>query len=286
MQTFNYLSVTTVEAAVAALASGAARPLAGGTDLIPMLREGRRTADVVVDIKRIPELSRLEVEAGGDLVIGAAVPARQIYGTPEIVRRWPALIDAASLIGGIQIQGRASLGGNLCTASPAGDSIPALIALGARLTLAGRGGRREVAAADFLVGPGRSALAAGELLVSIRLPAPLARSGAAYQRFIPRNEMDIAVASSGISLRLADNGRIAAIVVALGAVGPTPIVVAEAPGIAVGQTPSAELAARLGAAAEAAAKPIDVVRGTAAHRRRLCAVLTRRVFDAALARVA
>ncbi len=258
MQTFNFLSVSTVEEAVAALSRGVSRPLAGGTDLIPMLREGRRTADAVVDVKRIPELMALEVGAQGVLTIGASVPCQRIS--------------------------RASLGGNLCTAYPAGDALPALIVHGATLIIAGPGGRREMAAADFLVGPGRNALGPGELLVSIRVPAPVPGFCAAYLRFIPRNEMDIAVASAGISMRLDEGGRISDLRLALGAVGPTPIVVADAAGIAAGQLPSAELAARLGAAAEAAARPIDDVRGTAVQRRRLVNVLTRRAFDKAIQR--
>jgi carbon-monoxide dehydrogenase medium subunit len=147
MQTFNFLSVSTVEEAVAALSRGVSRPLAGGTDLIPMLREGRRTADAVVDVKRIPELMSLEIGAQGVLTIGASVSCQRISRDPEIARRWPGLIDGISLIGGTQIQGRASLGGNLCTASPAGDAIPALIVHGATLVIAGPGGRREMAAA-------------------------------------------------------------------------------------------------------------------------------------------
>jgi len=286
MQTFNFLSVATIEDAVAALSKGVSRPLAGGTDLIPMLREGRRTADAVVDVKRIPELMSLEIGAQGVLTIGASVSCQRISRDPEIARRWPGLIDGISLIGGTQIQGRASLGGNLCTASPAGDAIPALIVHGATLVIAGPGGRREMAAADFLLGPGRNALAPGELLVAVRVPAPVPGFCAAYLRFIPRNEMDIAVASAGISMRLDEGGRITDLRLALGAVGPTPIVVADAAAIAAGQVPSADLAARLGAAAEAAARPIDDVRGTAVQRRRLVNVLTRRAFDKAIQRLA
>ena len=286
MQTFNYLSVSTVEDAVAALAKGVTRPLAGGTDLIPMLREGRRTADAVVDIKRIPELMALEIGPGNDLTIGASVACQRVSRDAEVARRWPGLIDGVSLIGGTQIQGRASLGGNLCTASPAGDALPALIVHNASLVIAGPAGRRELPAAAFLVGPGKNALAPGELLVAIRVPAPAPGFGAAYLRFIPRNEMDIAVASAGIALRLDEGGRIADLRLCLGAVGPTPIVVADAGAIAAGNLPSAELAAKLGAAAEAAARPIDDVRGTATQRRRLVNVLTRRAFDKAVARAA
>ncbi|MBX7213879.1 MAG: xanthine dehydrogenase family protein subunit M [Thermoflexales bacterium] len=285
MQTFSYRSVSTVEEALAALASPTARALGGGTDLIPMVREGRRQADLVVDVKGIPELGRLEIDAQGNLTIGAAVALHRVYGHPEVARRWPGLVDAASLIGGTAVQGRATLGGNLCTASPAGDSIPALIVHGATLIVAGPAGRRSIPVAAFCIGPGRTVLGPGELLIAIQVPAPRPRSGAAYLRFIPRNEMDIAVASSGVALQLDAEGHIAAIDVALGAVGPTPIVVADAAALALGQAPSAEMAAKLGAAATAAARPIDDVRGTAAHRKRLVDVLTRRAFMAALHRI-
>ncbi len=284
MQTFKYLSVSSVEDAVAALASGVTRPLAGGTDLIPMLREGRRTADVVLDIKRIPELFELEIRPGNELLIGAAVPCHRIYRDPRIAKGWPGLIDGVSLIGGTQIQGRASLGGNLCTASPAGDSIPALIVHDAVCIIVGPGGRRELPVAEFCIGPGKSALGPAELLVAIRVPGPTPGFGAAYLRFIPRNEMDIAVASVGLSLRRDEGGRLTDLRLALGAVGPTPIVVADARAIAEGQLPTPELGALLGATAEAAARPIDDVRGTAVQRRRLSKVLTRRAFDQALAR--
>jgi len=284
MQTFNFLSVATVEDAVAALKMGANRPLAGGTDLIPMLREGRRSADAVVDIKRIPKLNQLVVGPGHDLMIGAAVSAQRICRDPEIARAFPGLIDGISLIGGTQIQGRASVGGNLCTASPAGDAIPALIVHDAVLMVEGPSGGSEFPVSAFLIGPGKNALGPGELLVSIYVPAPKPGFGAAYLRFIPRNEMDIAVASVGIGLCQDEGGRITGLKLALGAVGPTPIVVAEAAGIAEGQLPSAELLARLGAAAEAAARPIDDVRGTAVQRRRLVNVLTRRAFEKALSR--
>ena len=284
MQTFNFTSVSTVEEAVAALKKGANRPLAGGTDLIPMLREGRRAADAVVDVKRIPKLNQLVMGPGHDLMIGAAVSAQRICRDPEIAKAFPGLIDGISLIGGTQIQGRASVGGNLCTASPAGDSIPALIVHGARLMVEGPSGGSEFPVAAFLIGPGKNALGPGELLVSIYVPAPKPGFGAAYLRFIPRNEMDIAVASVGIGMCQDEAGRITGLKLALGAVGPTPIVVADAGAIAEGQMPTAELAAKLGAAAEAAARPIDDVRGTAAQRRRLVNVLTRRAFDKALSR--
>src|SRR2546423_9864220 len=178
-----------------------ARILAGGTDIIVQVREGRRDIDALVDIKHITEVNELTCDAKG-LVIGAAVPCCVIYENQTIAKAYPGLIDAVSLVGGIQIQSRASLGGNLCNSSPAGDTIPALIALEAVCAIAGLKGTREVPVARFCTGPGKNVLDRGEFLVSVRLPPPKPRSGAAYQRFIPRNEMDIAVAGAGVSVTL------------------------------------------------------------------------------------
>lgn len=285
MQAFDYRRATSVEEAVALLTDDGVRLLSGGTDLIVQLREGRRAARLVVDVKPIAELSELSYDPARGLRIGAAVPCHRISGDRAVAAAYPGLIDAFSLIGGVQIQGRASVGGNVCNASPAADSIPALIAHAATCEIAGPAGRRTLPVEELCVAPGRTALGPGELLVALHVPPPAPGFGAAYLRFIPRNEMDIAVASSGVALQLDAEGHIAAIDVALGAVGPTPIVVADAAALALGQAPSAEMAAKLGAAATAAASPIDDVRGTAAHRKRLVDVLTRRAFMAALHRI-
>ncbi len=289
MQAFEYVRAQSTEQAVALLAEAGeqARVLAGGTDLLPQMKEGRRKVALVVDVKLIPELNELCYDPDEGLWLGAAVPCYRIYSHPVVARAYPGLIDAASLIGGVQIQGRASLGGNLCNASPAGDSIPALIVHSAVARIAGPAGRREVPVEAFCTGPGRTVLGPGELLVALHLPPPRPGFGAAYVRFIPRNEMDIAVAGAGASLQLDDRGEmIVAARVALGAVAPTPLYVPAAGAALVGR-PVAEAAAAFAAAAEiarAAAQPITDMRGTEAQRKHLSAVLTRRALQRALAR--
>ena len=184
-----------------------ARALAGGTDLLVQLRGGRRTADLVVDMKDIPELNELSYDAGNGLTIGAATACYQIYQDQAVASAYPGLVDSASLIGSIQIQGRASIGGNLCNSAPSADAVPAVIALGGVANIAGPNGTRQVAVEDFCTGPGRNVLEPGEILVSIHVPAPQANSGANYLRFIPRNEMDIAVAGVGTSVVLDESGQ-------------------------------------------------------------------------------
>lgn len=286
MEAFEYLAPRSLADAYSALANGKrSAVLAGGTDIIVQLREGRRSAEQVIDVKHIPELMSLELKPDGSLAIGAAVPCAAIYDDPAIARAFPGLIDAASLIGGIQIQGRASLGGNLCNASPAADSAPALIALGATLTIGGPAGTRTLAVEDFFTGPGRSALQPGELLLQIQIPAPAPNTAVFYHRFIPRNEMDIAVASAGVSLSLDASGdRISAARLALGAVGPTPLVV-DVDSALVGKAPDEAAFAAAGEAAAAVASPITDMRGSVAQRRHLSRVLTVRALEGALARI-
>lgn len=289
MQAFDYVRAQSAEQAVALLAEAgdSARVLAGGTDLLAQMKEGRRKVALVVDVKFIPELNELCYDPTEGLWLGAAVPCYRIYGNPAVAHAYPGLIDAASLIGGVQVQGRASLGGNLCNASPAADSIPALIVHSAVARIAGPGGRREVPVAAFCTGPGRTVLGPGELLVALHVPPPPPGFGAAYLRFIPRNEMDIAVTGAGASVQLDGRGEtIVAARVALGAVAPTPLYVEEAGDALVGR-PVAEAEAAFAAAAEiarAAAVPIGDMRGTVAQRKHLSAVLTRRALRSALER--
>jgi len=286
MEAFDYLAPRTLSEAYAHLGSGkSSLLLAGGTDVIIQLREGRRRCDQLIDLKHIPELMRLGFAADGTLEIGAATPLAEIYGNAEVARRLPGLIDAASLIGGIQIQSRASLGGNLCNASPAADSACALIVLGAKLVIGSASGIRELAVEDFFAGPGRSVLQPGEILVQLKVPPQPARSGAFYHRFIPRNEMDIAVVSAGARLQLNGSGdRIEAARVAVGAVAPTPLLVAAAAAALVGQPPTDEVFETAGKAAAAASSPITDMRGSAAQRRHLASVLTVRALRGALQR--
>jgi carbon-monoxide dehydrogenase medium subunit len=287
LQAIEYAAPTSVAEAVRLLQQGGptVRPLAGGTDIIVMAREYRRDTSMMIDVKRIPELTELSYSPATSLHLGAAVPCYQIYEDAEIAKLYPALIDSASLIGGIQIQSRASIGGNLCNASPAADSIPPLIALGANCDIAGPNGERTLPVEEFCVAPGRNALAPGELLTWLEIPAPAPRSGARFLRFIPRNEMDIAVANAAVNVTLDESRqRIASARVAIGAVAPTPLFVPEAGAALVGAglTPDSWQAGI--EAAQAAARPITDMRGSAAQRRHLVGVLTRRALEDAVQR--
>jgi CO/xanthine dehydrogenase FAD-binding subunit len=262
-----------------------ARVLAGGTDIIVQVREGRRQIAMLVDVKGIPEVSQLSYEASQGLTIGAAVPCYKIYEREDVAAAYPGLIDAVSLVGGIQIQGRATVGGNLCNASPAADTIPALIVHHATCVIAGPNGRREIPVEQFCTGPGRTALQTGEFLVSLRMPPPPPNAGAYYLRFIPRNEMDIAVVGVGASVVLnRDHSAFTSARVALGAVAATPLLVETAAAALVGKPASDDAIQQAAEAAQAAARPIDDMRGTALYRRHLVGVLTRRALRGAIQR--
>jgi carbon-monoxide dehydrogenase medium subunit len=215
--------------------------------------------------------------------LGAAVPCCRVYEDREVSRLFPALAEVAGIIGGTQIQGRASIGGNLCNAAPSADSIPLLIALGARCRIAGPNGDRDAAVEEFCTAPGRTQLAPGELLVSIHIPPMPARSGAQYLRFIPRNEMDIAVAGAGVRVEI-ENGTFRSATIALAAVAPTPLLVVEAGAALAGKPVSEESIRKAAEIARDAARPITDMRGTADYRRHLCAVLTRRALESAIRR--
>jgi carbon-monoxide dehydrogenase medium subunit len=239
----------------------------------------------MVDAKLIPELTSLAFAADGSLRVGAATSCTQIYQDPRVRATFPALVDSAGLIGGVQIQSRASLGGNLCNSSPAADSIPTMIALGAVCELAGPQGRRSVAVEQFCTGPGRNILQPGELLVSLTFPAPAAHSGAAFERFIPRNEMDIAVANAAASVTLSPDGtRFEAARIAVGAVAPTPLFLPTAAEALIGQPVAPEAIARAAAIAREATSPITDMRGSVDQRRHLTGVLVRRVITTAIER--
>lgn len=286
MESFDYLAPRSLNEVFSALGNGKrSLLLAGGTDVIVQLREGRRQCDQLIDLKHIPELMTFRTAADGSLEIGAAVPLAELYEDADIRRRFPALVDCASIIGGIAIQSRATLGGNLCNASPAADSSPALMVLGAKLVIASNGGTREVPVEEFFAGPGRNTLQPGELLLQVKIPAPAANTGAFYHRFIPRNEMDIAVASSGVSITLDGSGNVTAARVALGAVAATPIMVPAAAAALIGKAANAESFAAAGEAAGAAALPIEDMRGGVAQRRHLSKVLTVRALEGALKRI-
>lgn len=284
MQAFDYVAAQTVDEAVSLLAAKGdqARVLAGGTDLIVQIREGRRHPQLVVDVKKVPDLNVLSYDAQNGLHLGAAVPFHKVYGNAAIAQAYPGLMDAFTLVGGIQIQGRASAGGNLCNSSPAADTIPTLIVHRAVCVIAGPQARREVPVEQFCTAPGRNVLQNGEFLISLRIPAPAQNFGAHYLRFIPRNEMDIAVVGVGSALTLgADRSTVTAARIALGAVAPTPLLAEEAAAALVGKAFSEDSVAAAAAAAQSLARPISDMRGTAEQRRHLVGVLTRRTLQGA-----
>jgi carbon-monoxide dehydrogenase medium subunit len=287
MRDFEYETPTTLDAAIAVLAAGdgRARPLAGGTDLIDHIRTGRLTPSVVVDIKRIAELNVLECGPAG-LRLGAAVSCTRLCAHAGIHRDYAALTDACSIIGGIQIQNRASVGGNLCTSGPAADSTPALIALGAVCHLAGPSGPRELPVEQFCTGKGTNVLGRGELLVELRVPPPLPRTGSRYERFIPRNEMDIAVVGVGAAVSLDPQGEtITAARIGLGAVAPTPLLAADVSRWLVGRPATQKTFAEAAAACRQIISPIDDMRGTREFRIHVTGVLVERVLAEATRRV-
>ena len=279
----DYARADSIEKAIELIGSGEARALAGGTDLLVNLRIRRLQPDLVVDVKSIPELNQLTYDQANGLTLGAAVSCYDIYNNEEVAAAYPGLIDAASLIGGTQIQGRASIGGNLCNAAPSGDSIPVLIALGSIANVAGPNGTRQVAVEDFCTGPGRNVLGNGEILVSLNIPSPAKNSGAQYMRFIPRNEMDIAVVGVGLSVELG-NGTFKSARISLASVAPTPLFVKEAGDALVGKPVNDESIQVAASIAKNAAKPITDMRGTVEYRKHLCEVLTRRGLKIAIER--
>jgi carbon-monoxide dehydrogenase medium subunit len=272
-----YEAPESLEGAVALLAGakGEARVLAGGTDLLVQMRADVVDPDLIVDIKRIPETRAVTEEKGG-WRIGAAVTGAELKEHPRLKKVRPGVIEAANLIGSTQVQGRATLGGNLCNGSPAADSVPALIAAGAVATLVGPGGRRDLPVEDVMLGPRKLALQKGEIVASFLLPPRPARSSDAYLRFIPRTEMDIAVVGAGVSLSLDANSVITAARVSLGAVAARVLLVPEAAQAIIGSRLDKPAQDRLEAAARAACRPIDDKRGTTEFRIDVAAVLARR----------
>lgn len=267
------------------LSTEGARVLAGGSDLIPQMREGRRATARVVDLKHIPALRSIERSPAGGWRIGAATSIGALRKHPEFAAAHPALLDAAGLIGSLQVQNRASLGGNLCNAAPSADGVPLLFALDAEAEIYGHNGMRRIAASAIPVGPGKTSLAPGELLVALLLPLRTARSADRYYRFTPRREMDIAIAGSGVRIDLADNDTITAARVFLASVGPVPIRAVKAEAALVGAKASVAVFAEAAAYAAAEAQPISDTRGSADYRRDLVAVLTRRALTDCAARL-
>ena len=285
MHELHYEAPTSLNQAIGLLAAAGddGRMLAGGTDLIIQMRAGVREPGQVIDAKKIPELQTLSYDAQSGLRLGAALACCEIIDNPTVRQHYPGLVEAAGLIGSDQILARASVGGNVCNGSPAADTTPALIALNATCHIAGPNGTREVAVEDVVTAPGQTALAADELLVEFRIPAPPAKAADCYQRFIPRNEMDIAVVGVGSCVAL-DGDTCSAARIGLGAVAARPLLAKEAGAALVGKPlddAAIDAAAKL---AQAAASPISDMRGTAEFRTHLVGVLTRRTLEEAAAR--
>jgi aerobic carbon-monoxide dehydrogenase medium subunit len=272
-----YEAPESIDGAVALLsaATGEARVLAGGTDLLVQMRADVVDPELIVDIKKIAE-TRAVMEEKGGWRIGAAVTGAELKEHARLKKAWPGVVEAANLIGSTQVQGRATLGGNLCNGSPAADSVPALIAAGAVATLAGPQGRRDLPVEDVMLGPRKLALRKGEIVVSFLLPPRPPRSADAYLRFIPRTEMDIAVVGAGVNVTLDGAGAITAARVSLGAVAARVLLVPQAAQAIVGSRLDAPAQQRLEAAARAVCRPIDDKRGTVEFRIDVAAVLTRR----------
>jgi carbon-monoxide dehydrogenase medium subunit len=287
MTSLSYAAPTSVDAAVKLLAGagGVAKVLSGGTDLLVQMRAGRVKPEIIVDTKKIPGIIGIR-EENGAFVIGAATPGAVVEAHAGLNKAWPGIVEALDLIGSTQVQGRCSLAGNLCNASPAADSVPALYAAGAIAVVVGSKGTREVPVEQIPTGPGRTSLAKDEFILEFKLPARPANSSDAYLRFIPRTEMDIAVVGCGISVTLDANGVCTAARCSLGAVAPTVLLVKEMADVLIGHKLDADTLAKLDAAAQAAAKPISDKRGTAEYRTKVAGVLARRVAAIAFDRAA
>ena len=286
MNEIAYTAPRTVADAVSALkeANGNGKLLAGGTDILVQLREGARKADVLVDLKKIPEMTEIRQLPSGGWQIGAATPCHRIESTKAFAEAYPGIIDAVHVIGGWQIKGRASLGGNLCTSSPAADSIPSLIAHSVIAKIVGPNGNRDVPIADFCTGPGKNVLQPAELVVAFEVPALPPSSSGCYLRFIPRSEMDIAVVGCGTTLTVSGD-RITHARIALGAVAPKPLLAEEAAKSLIGQPATLESFTKAGELARKIATPISDMRGPAEYRTHLVGVLVQRSLATSLRRI-
>src|SRR6202012_2615018 len=285
MTNIRYVAPQTLDEAIGAFAAAgsAARILAGGTDLLVQMRSGAVQPGLIVDIKKIAEMNAIEQTADGGFRVGAAVSGMALAEHPKFGKVWPGVLEAVNLIGSKQVQGRASAGGNLCNGSPAGDSVPALIASGAIVTIQGPKGRRELPVEKFPVGPGRTNLTPGEILVSFTFPPRPPGASDAYLRMIPRTEMDIAVVGLGVSLTMKD-GVCTAARVGLGAVAPTVLLVEPAAQALIGSRLDEAALAKAASACSAACRPIDDKRGTIVYRTKVAGVLLKRTAAIAASR--
>jgi carbon-monoxide dehydrogenase medium subunit len=280
-----YEAPQTLDAAVRLLAGepGLAKVLAGGTDLLVQMRTDIIAPDLIVDIKGIDEV-RTITQTGGGFCVGSAVTGAELEENEAFAKAWPGVLEGANLIGSTQIQGRASLGGNLCNGSPAADSVPGMITAGATAKVAGPNGTRELKVEDIMTGPRQLAIGKDEFIVSFQFPVRPAHSSDAYQRFIPRTEMDIAVVGAAVNLTLDDAGKITDARVSLGAVAPRPLLVPDAAKAIIGTTLDDAALEKLGEAASAACNPIDDKRGTIEYRTKVAAVLAQRTAKVAYER--
>lgn len=282
MDLFSFQAPATVQELIAAKVGNDVWLLAGGTDLLPQLKEGRRKADLIIDVKKIPVMGDISDLESGGLRIGAAVSATTIAQNETVRQLYSALASSVALIGSRQVQNRATLGGNVCNAAPSADAIPALICYDAVAEIEGSNGKRKILVDDLFTGPGRIAIEQDEVLVSFNLPTLPEQTAAVYQRFTPRREMDIAVAGVGSRISLGADHKIVDARIALASVGPTPMRALSAERMLIGQTPSIKLFAEIGLAAASDASPISDTRGSAHYRRHLVSVLCKRTLtDAA-----
>ena len=280
MGDYAYAAPTSLEEALSVLESQAndgqrTQILAGGTDVLVQMRSVDKEPRTLVDIKYIAETNELSIGAD-EIFIGAAIPSAALNENDELKGLLPGLIEAADLIGSTQIQGRATIGGNLCNSSPAGDTIPALMTVSAVCVIASPGGSREVAVEDFVTGVGENCLESNEILVGLKIPRPGNNSADAYLRFIPRTEMDIAVAGAGVALTLDEGGTCTSARVAIGAVAPTVLLVEAASTALVGTKVDDDALNAAAAACSDAASPITDKRGTVGYRKKVVGVLCKR----------
>ena len=285
MENLRYESPASLADATALLASekGEVRVLAGGTDIIVQMHSDLIEPDLLIDIKNIPELTEIKTENNG-FRFGAAVSGKELMLNEEFNKRWPGVMDGVRLIGSLQIRGRASVGGNLCNASPAADSIPPLITANAFATIVGPTGSRDMPVEEFITGPGETCLEKDEIVVSFFLPDRPPHSGDAYLRFTPRTEMDIAVVGVAVNLTLDDGGTCIAARVAVGAVAATPLLVPDAADALIGSKVDGVTLENLSAATSAACSPINDKRGTIEHRTQVAGVLAQRAAIIAMDR--
>ena len=280
MRYFEFSRPDSLEQALSVLSEnpGEVRPLAGGTDLIEQVKQGRHEPKIIMDLKSIPELCKLDWDPKDGLRIGAATSCSEVYQHQIVRTHFPAIVDAGMLVGSIQIQNRAAIGANVCNAAPSGDTIPALLIYEAKAMIISPRGSREVPLEKFFVGPGRTVLEGDEILMEIIVPPPAPRSHSSYLRFIPREEMDIAVVGVGSMVSLDENGTCSTARVALASVAPTPVRAFHAESILEGNPPTKILVEEAARNAVLDSSPISDVRGTAEYRKNLVEVLTSRTL--------